>query len=127
MKLRYYGALSLAALTLAFVSNSGRTKTLSTESMAAARAEVQATRQSPLPAPTGTYSVGRTHFDWTDQSRTDPENPSGHREIIVWVWYPAALPAKAEPAEWMPAKWGELFRSDYLSRHPDAAAKSGGL
>ncbi len=45
-----------------------------------------------LPAPTGPYSVGRVSFHWIDTSRTEalaPE-PRGHRELIVWIWYPAA-------------------------------------
>jgi predicted dienelactone hydrolase len=46
--------------------------------------------QSPLPAPTGPYQVGRTEFDWVDPSRPDPESPSGHREIVVCLWYPAS-------------------------------------
>ncbi len=33
--------------------------------------------QSPLPAPTGPYEVGRTEFDWVDLSRPDPDSPSG--------------------------------------------------
>lgn len=84
-------------------------------------AEAQGARQSPLPTPTGKYSVGRTQFDWTDESRTDPENPSGHREIVVWVWYPASPRSGVELAEWMPGKWGEIFWSDFISRHPNAA------
>jgi dienelactone hydrolase len=85
------------------------------------KVEFRGTYQSPLPTPTGKYSVGRTQFDWTDESRTDPENPSGHREIVVWVWYPASPRAGVEPAEWMPGKWGELFWSDFIGRHPNAA------
>jgi hypothetical protein len=65
--------------------------------------------QSPLPAPTGPYSVGRTQFDWIDESRPDPDMPSEHREIVVWVWYPASLKKGTEPAEWVPGKWGELL------------------
>ena len=87
----------------------------------ASLAQAQELRQSPLPKPTGESAVGRTQFDWTDESRADPENQSGHREIVVWVWYPAAPRSGAEPAEWMPRKWGELFWSDYLNAHPNAA------
>jgi hypothetical protein len=89
--------------------------------LAAFHVEAQAIRQSPLPAPSGEFSVGRTQFDWTDESRADPEGNRGHREIVVWVWYPAAQPSGAEPAEWMPGKWGELFWSDFVDGHPNAA------
>jgi Platelet-activating factor acetylhydrolase, isoform II len=40
-----------------------------------------------LPAPTGPHSVGRTSFDWVDADRTDAHGP---RELLVYVWYPAA-------------------------------------
>jgi len=66
-------------------------------------------QQSPLPAPTGTYAVGRTIFDWTDESRVDLESPKGHREIPVWVWYPASPLKAAQPAEWLPGIWGEIL------------------
>jgi len=72
--------------------------------------------QSPLPAPTGPYSVGRTHFDWIDQSRPDPDSPSKHREIVVWVWYPASPKPGLESAQWMPGKWGELFWPEYVAK-----------
>jgi hypothetical protein len=84
-------------------------------------AQAQDPQPSPLPKPTGESAVGRTQFDWIDESRADPENPSGHREIVVWVWYPATPRSDAESAEWMPGKWGELFWADYLSAHPNAA------
>ena len=74
------------------------------------------TTQSPLPAPTGPYEVGRREFDWVDTSRPDPDSPSGHREIVVWLWYPASAKHGAEAAEWMPGKWGELFLPYYLSK-----------
>jgi predicted dienelactone hydrolase len=121
MKRANQAASSIVALSLLVVGCTfARTKTQSTELMIGATAKGQGTRQSPLPAPTGTYSVGRTQFDWTDEARADPENHNGHREIIVWVWYPASPRSGAEPAEWMPGKWGELFWSDFVSRHPVA-------
>jgi dienelactone hydrolase len=81
-----------------------------------AAVSVRATTQSPLPAPTGPYEVERTEFDWVDTSRPDPDSPSGHREIVVWLWYPAAPKDGAEAAEWMPGKWGELLLRNYLSK-----------
>ena len=32
-----------------------------------------------LPAPTGSFAVGRDLYDWTD----------GKREVLAWIWYPA--------------------------------------
>jgi hypothetical protein len=76
----------------------------------------RATTQSPLPTPTGPYEVGRKELDWVDTSRPDSDSPSGHREIVVWLWYPASPKKGAEAAEWMPGKWGELLLPYYLSK-----------
>ncbi len=65
----------------------------------------------------GPCEVGRTEFDWVDPSRPDPVSPGGHREIAVWLWYPASPKMGAEAAEWMPGKWGELLlRADISSK-----------
>ena len=81
--------------------------------------------QDPFPAPTGPYAVGRTEFIWTDKSRADPKNPSGYRELAVWVWYPASPKPGAEPAQWMPGKWGDLFwsKAKEVAKHPEMAGK----
>lgn len=62
---------------------------------------------SPLPKPTGNYAVGRTSFEWTDTSRPDPDSPSGRRQLVVWLWYPASAKAGAQPARWAPGKWAD--------------------
>jgi dienelactone hydrolase len=74
-------------------------------------------QQSPLPAPTGPYAVGRTLFEWTDESRVDLLSPKGHREIIVWVWYPASPPSGAQKGEWLPGIWGEILAARIVA-HP---------
>jgi dienelactone hydrolase len=89
----------------------------------AATAKTQGAYQSPLLAPSGEYKVGRTHFEWIDNSREESENRGHRREVIVWVWYPASpKSADAETAEWMPGKWGEYFSSIFVADHPDAAS-----
>jgi hypothetical protein len=47
---------------------------------------------SILPVPSGSFAIGRTGYDWTDQSRPEvlSEQPPAHRELMVYVWYPAA-------------------------------------
>ena len=47
--------------------------------------------QLELPAPTGSYPVGRTIFRWVDSSRPEilTEDPNDSREVIALVWYPA--------------------------------------
>jgi dienelactone hydrolase len=45
-----------------------------------------------LPAPTGSFAVGRSLYDWVDDTTFDtlaPE-PKTRRELLVWIWYPAA-------------------------------------
>ena len=62
-----------------------------------------------LPKPSGQYAVGRVAYDWTDETRADTlgPDPKAKRELMVWVWYPAAPRAGAIPAAYLPAKWAE--------------------
>lgn len=64
-------------------------------------------REVVLPKPTGPYSVGRTLFDWKDPNRVDPYSAAigKHRELMVWLWYPATVPPGSKPAEYIPAAW----------------------
>jgi predicted dienelactone hydrolase len=50
----------------------------------------QATGRMSLPAPTGTYGVGRTDYALIDASRPEPmaTTPGAQRRIMVYVWYP---------------------------------------
>lgn len=41
-----------------------------------------------LPKPTGPYAVGTCILHVVDPSRPDASFPSGHRELMVQVWYP---------------------------------------
>jgi pimeloyl-ACP methyl ester carboxylesterase len=84
-------------------------------------ADGQVANRSPLPVPTGRHTVGRTAFDWIDQSRPDSTTPSHYREVVVWAWYPAAVHA-GESAEWMPGKWGQVFWSEYSKGHGGSSA-----
>ena len=60
---------------------------------------VQRNRAVALPAPTGPYAVGRAAYDWVDPAREDPfVAPGTRRELLVWVWYPAAPAPGAAPA-----------------------------
>ena len=66
-------------------------------------------REVVLPKPTGPYAVGRTLFDWTDPKRDDPYSSKigKHRELMVWLWYPAAVPPQSKPAEYIPSAWAD--------------------
>lgn len=52
-----------------------------------------------LPRPTGHLAVGRDTLHLTDRSRRDPWKPTGPRELMVDVYYPA-LPATGTPARY---------------------------
>jgi len=45
-----------------------------------------------LPTPTGAFMVGREIQDWTDSAAVDTlaPVPGAKRELLVWIWYPAA-------------------------------------
>lgn len=58
-------------------------------------------RPVALAEPSGPFPVGMSRLHLTDTSRTDPWVPaSGHRELMVSVWYPALLPV-GRPAPYL--------------------------
>jgi hypothetical protein len=59
---------------------------------------------SPLPAPTGPFSVGRITYDWVDPVRQEPlaHQPQAHRELMVDVWYPAEVSTGSKRAPYIP-------------------------
>jgi predicted dienelactone hydrolase len=75
---------------------------------AAAFGWVRHNRPVTLPQPAGSYAIGRVAFDWVDPNRRElfGKDPSAHRELLVWAWYPAAPPAPADrPAPYLPKEW----------------------
>ena len=74
-------------------------------------AGIRHTRPVTLPAPTGPYRVGRAMYDWTDTARVDPLHPSTHRELSVWLWYPAARHATGRAAAYLPGAWAGIHFS----------------
>jgi predicted dienelactone hydrolase len=60
-----------------------------------------------LPTPTGAYSIGRTEYDWVDESRADPlsERANEKRELLVWIWYPAVPSQTDSAAPYVPPGW----------------------
>jgi dienelactone hydrolase len=57
-----------------------------------------------LPAPTGRYPIGRSAFQWVDQTRPELETraPDDRRELLVYVFYPAEASNIARRAAYMP-------------------------
>jgi dienelactone hydrolase len=76
-------------------------------------------RDTILLAPTGPWDVGRTMFVWSDASQVDrpSQQPRTERELLAWIWYPAARPQPSQavddylPAPWRTAMEGGVLRS----------------
>jgi predicted dienelactone hydrolase len=60
-----------------------------------------------LPAPTGRFPVGRTISTWVNDAQMDEfaPVPGIHRELLVWIWYPANVSDPAQRADYLPAFW----------------------
>jgi hypothetical protein len=78
----------------------------------------------PLPAPTGPYPVGRVAYHWRHASRDRASTPgsTATRELMVWIWYPAAPEPAATPAAYLPPGWEPVgqfwgFRTDDARAH----------
>ena len=64
---------------------------------------VEHTMTTTLPAPTGPFAVGRALYDWVNP-RPDAlaPTPGTQRELLVWIWYPAAKGQSADTADYVP-------------------------
>ena len=61
--------------------------------------------QITLPTPTGPFAVGRTIYDWADDKTLDALAPVGtKRELLVWIWYPAAAGQSVVMDDYLPAQ-----------------------
>jgi len=56
--------------------------------------------ESPIPAPTGRFKVGRTSYYVSTTAKTDVGSPTA--ELMVYVWYPAAEKASGILAPYIP-------------------------
>ena len=84
------------------------------------------TRETTLPTPTGPFAAGRIRYVWSDPTHSDPlaPQPGTKRELLAWIWYPAAPPRPSQTVDdYLPAPWrtaierqsGVLF-SQFLTR-----------
>jgi dienelactone hydrolase len=75
---------------------------------------VQNNRKVVLPAPTGPYAVGRAEYDWVDETRGESlrKGTDTKRELVVWIWYPAAAQAAVPAAEYLPDQWSRAEAQD---------------
>jgi dienelactone hydrolase len=65
-------------------------------------------RETTLPAPTGPFAVGRATYVWSDPAQADTmaPQPSSKRELLAWIWYPAAPRQPSQTFDdYLPAPW----------------------
>lgn len=65
---------------------------------------VERSRPLTLPMPTGPFAVGRLIADWRDTHSDSlaPQAGTG-RELLVWIWYPAAAKLRTRTEPYVPA------------------------
>jgi dienelactone hydrolase len=83
-------------------------------------------RETTLPTPTGLFAVGRTMYAWNDAAQLDPlaPRPGTKRELLAWIWYPAAPPRPSQTVDdYLPAPWqtalqrhGGVLLTQFLTR-----------
>jgi dienelactone hydrolase len=63
-------------------------------------------RDTLLPAPTGPFAVARTTVVSVQEQMDPLAPPDAKRELLAWVWYPAARRQLVEPVDdYLPATW----------------------
>jgi dienelactone hydrolase len=73
-----------------------------------------------LPRPTGPFAVGTTVRHWTDSTRLEglTAEPHDHRQLDVYIWYPAARQSARSPTPYVPELDGmeRVMGVEYLER-----------
>lgn len=87
-------------------------------------AQNDATTESTLPAPTGSYQIGRTTQHWIDTSRDEPNtDEEDYREIQVSIWYPADIDPNTAPSAYFDilegGREGEAAKAWGVNRIPE--------
>ena len=61
--------------------------------------------ETSLSTPTGPFAVGRAIHDWVDDQTLDTlaPAPGTKRELLGWIWYPAAPGSCSEIDDYLPA------------------------
>jgi dienelactone hydrolase len=64
-------------------------------------------RSTPLPAPGGSYRVGRATYVWRDETRINSYAPVADtkQDLAIWIWYPAAPTPSTRKSEYLPEYW----------------------
>ncbi len=68
-----------------------------------------------FPDLTGPYNVGRSEYEWVDQTRDDPfaSIPGLKRDLMVYIWFPASPTKRSKIAPYM-----DSLMWDIWSKHP---------
>jgi predicted dienelactone hydrolase len=63
--------------------------------------------KTPVPRPSGPFTVARTRREWIDPDRDEiySDNPGDRRELVAWIWYPAGAAPGLEQAPYLPEAW----------------------
>jgi dienelactone hydrolase len=77
-----------------------------------APAAATAQDQLVLPAPTGRHPVGAVQLHLVDHDRLDPWVPTGPRELMVSLWYPAAA-SRGDRVPYATAEESRLLLASY--------------
>jgi pimeloyl-ACP methyl ester carboxylesterase len=87
--------------------------------------------KTPVPRPSGAFSVARTCREWIDPDRAEiySDNPGDQRELVAWIWYPAGSAPGMERAPYLPEAWTSV--AEQLGMNvaglPSNAWASGGM
>jgi hypothetical protein len=85
---------------------------------------------TPVPRPSGPFSVARTCREWIDRDRAEiySANPGDRRELVAWIWYPAGSAPGVERAPYLPMAWtsvAELLGMNVAGLLSNAGASGG--
>lgn len=81
-----------------------------------------------LPTPSGPFGIGRVGYEWVDTSRSDTysADPDAHRDLMVYLWYPAPRPYAGRTGLYLPGAKQMDANPDVQSRVGDAFGASWG-
>jgi Platelet-activating factor acetylhydrolase, isoform II len=88
--------ISSGPLTIVAMNKANLVVTFSFCTLLACTTRLSASNRPSLPAPGGSYGVGRVSYEITNPSRSEPlsPEPDGLRRMMVYVWYPTDKAAK---------------------------------
>jgi dienelactone hydrolase len=74
-----------------------------------------------LPTPSGPFGIGRVGYEWIDTSRPDTysANPDAHRDLMVYLWYPAPRTDTGNRGRYLPGAQQMDANPEVLSRVGD--------